>query len=323
MGTQTQRILRVGTRDSPLAMQQTQHVIELLSQEKAFDGVHFEIVALKALGDLNLTDSLSSLGAQSGTYGVFVKELEQGLLRGDIDFAVHSLKDMPSLLPEGLKVIPFGEREDVRDAFISADGVTPFQDLPAGSVVGTSAVRRVAQLKKMRPDLVYQNIRGNVQTRFRKLAEEPYDATILAVAGLNRLSLTDKITHTFCPEAELIPAVGQGVVGVEFHVENDFATLISSVAVDDALNACVFAERELMRLLEGGCQLPLGAYAKPYTNEIGFTLFVQLLQADASLEVSRKLELGTFDQAEIQKAIAGLVEDILVSGGQAIRDSQK
>ncbi len=321
MGTHTQRILKVGTRDSPLAMQQTQQVIELLSQEKAFDGVRFEIVALKALGDLNLTDSLSSLGSQAGQYGVFVKELEQGLLRGDIDCAVHSLKDMPSLLPEGLKVMPFGEREDVRDAFISADGVTPFHDLPAGSVIGTSAVRRVAQLKKMRPDLVYQNIRGNVQTRFRKLAEEPYDATILAVAGLNRLSLSDKITHTFCPEGELIPAVGQGVVGVEFHIENDFASLISSVAVDEALNACVFAERELMRLLEGGCQLPLGAYAKPYTNDIGFTLFVQLLQADATLEVSRRLELATFDQAEIQKAIAGLVEDILASGGQAIRES--
>jgi hydroxymethylbilane synthase len=323
MGTQTQRILRVGTRDSPLAMQQTQQVIELLSQEKAFDGVSFEIVALKALGDLNLTDSLSSLGTQSGQYGVFVKELEQGLLRGDIDCAVHSLKDMPSLLPEGLKVVPFGEREDVRDAFISADGVTSFKDLPAGSVVGTSAVRRVAQLKKMRPDLVYQNIRGNVQTRFRKLAEEPYDATILAVAGLNRLGMSDRITHSFCPEAELIPAVGQGVVGVEFHVKNDFATLISSVAVDDALNACVFAERELMRLLEGGCQLPLGAYAKPYTNDIGFTLFVQLLQADASLEVSRRLECPTFEVKRIQEAMHHLVDDILASGGQAIRADVK
>ena len=320
MGTQTHRILKVGTRDSPLAMQQTRHVIDLLSQEEAFDGVHFEIVALKALGDLNLKDSLSSLGTKTGQYGVFVKELEQGLLRGDIDFAVHSLKDMPSLLPEGLKVIPFGEREDVRDAFISADGVTSFQNLPAGSVIGTSAVRRVAQLKKMRPDLVYQNIRGNVQTRFRKLTEEPYDATILAVAGLKRLGLMDKITQSFCPETELIPAVGQGVLGLEFHVNHIFSSLISRVALDESLEACVFAERELMRRLEGGCQLPLGCYAKPLEGETGLTLFVQLLNADASLEVFRRLKLSTFNQAEIAMQIHALVEDILANGGNLIRE---
>ena len=317
----SQRILKVGTRDSPLAMQQTQHVIHLLLQEKAFADVQFEIVALKALGDLHLKDSLSDLGLQTGNYGVFVKELGQGLLRGEIDFAVHSLKDMPSCLPEGLEVRPFSLREDVRDAFIAADGVTHFQDLPPSSVVGTSAVRRVAQLKKMRPDLVYQNIRGNVQTRFRKLEEEGYDATILAVAGLNRLGLAEKITHVFCPERELIPAVGQGVLGLEFHREHPFAKQLSKVKRNDALDACVFAERELMRLLEGGCQLPLGAYAKPEQNKTGFTFFVQLLNAEASLEVYRQVEFRTFNQTEIQKDIESLVEDMLRSGAQAIRNS--
>ena len=314
-------VLKVGTRDSPLAMQQTQQVIHLLLQEKAFAGVQFEIVALKALGDLHLKDSLVHLGRQSGTYGVFVKELEQALLRGTIDFAVHSLKDMPSCLPEGLMLRPFAFREDVRDAFISADGVTHFQDLPPSSVVGTSAVRRVAQLKKMRPDLVYQNIRGNVQTRFRKLEEEGYDATILAVAGLNRLGLAEKITHTFCPERELVPAVGQGVLGLEFLVAHPFAQSLATIKGDKALEACIFAERELMRLLEGGCQLPLGAYAKPYQNQEGFTFFVQLLNVEASLEVFRQVEFRTFSQTKIQTDIELLVEDLLRSGAQAIRKS--
>lgn len=322
--------LKIGTRDSPLAMAQTHSVLEALKGLPTFEGVDFEVCPLKAVGDLKLESTLSQLSieeaTQAGTsqkqYGVFVKELEHHLLAGSIDFAVHSLKDMPSQLPEGLCVIPFGEREAIEDAFISADGQTSFYDLPQGAIVGSSSLRRVAQLKRLRPDLNYHNIRGNVQTRLKKLESGAYQGTLLAVAGLNRLGLKHLITHRFCPETALVPAVGQGVIGLEFRETHPLANVFKALGeANPDLNICVCFERQVMRELEGGCQLPLGCYAK--IDEQGLHYFVHLLHPDATLEVRRQGVMARNAFEEIPDFISTLVQDVCHNGGTDILQALK
>jgi hydroxymethylbilane synthase len=320
---QTREVLKVGTRDSPLALLQTQHVIHILQKNPLFQGIRFEEVALKSLGDLNLTDPLSQVGRPHAQYGVFVKELEEHLLSGTIDLAVHSLKDMPSQIPEGLQLLPFGEREAVEDAFIAANGHSTFWDLPAGAVVGSSALRRVAQLKRLRGDLQYRNIRGNVQTRFHKLETDEYDATLLAVAGLNRLGLSQRITHRFCPETELIPAVGQGMLGLEFHQNSPFFPYFNGLKEKNLATTAIQAEREILRLLEGGCQLPLGCYAKPLVEATGIEVFLDLLSPDARLRVRRHWRLIQHqdyeDEPSLHAVLGKGVEDVLDAGGRTIK----
>jgi hydroxymethylbilane synthase len=322
--------LKVGTRDSPLAMAQTTSVIEALEKMPAFQGIQFEIVPLKAIGDLKLETTLSQLSRdeahQTGSpikqYGIFVKELEHHLLEASIDLAVHSLKDMPSQLPDGLSVIPFGKREAIEDAFISADGQTSFYDLPQGAIVGSSSVRRVAQLKRLRPDLNYHNIRGNVQTRLQKLESGAYQGTLLAVAGLNRLGLNHCITHRFCPETALVPAVGQGVIGLEFREHHQLATVFKDLRdLNPDLNLCVRFERQVMRELEGGCQLPLGCYAKIQTE--GLHYFLHLLHPEATLEVRRQGVIAHRDFDKMPDVIHSLVHDVLRQGGSDILEALK
>lgn len=243
--------LIVGSRDSALALAQTSSVCDKLKSQ--YQGLQIQLKTYKTKGDLNLENPLSELGDK----GLFVKELEVALLNNEIDFAVHSMKDMPSAQPPGLVLFSFGPREVPYDALVSQGNVA-FRDLPEGAIIGTSSLRRQVLLKRIRPDIQTQVIRGNVQTRLRKLSEGPYDAIVLAAAGLNRLNLEDVITETFSPE-DMIPACCQGILGVETRADFD-PDFWASFTHTPTHIACQ-AERAFLGTLQGGCNTPMGAYA--------------------------------------------------------------
>ncbi len=246
--------IRVGSRDSILAMWQTQFVIEQLQQ--VTDAYEFEIVSLKTKGDKILDVSLAKIGDK----GLFTKELEVGLLQGEIDFAVHSMKDMPTVLPEGLQISSLLKRHNPADVLIS-DKYQSFAELPQGAKVGTSSLRRKAQLLHARPDLDIHDLRGNLQTRMRKMQEENFDGIILAAAGVERLDWHDKITEELSYDI-CLPAVSQGVIGVETRVDDSEIIALVQLVHDVQTASCVTAERALLKSLEGGCQIPIGAYAQ-------------------------------------------------------------
>lgn len=253
------RTLIVGTRKSALAMTQTGQTVERLKALAATAGleVAFELKPIVTRGDRILDVTLSKVGGK----GLFVKEIEQALLDGEIDFAVHSMKDMPFDLPEGLTIGAVPLREDPRDCLISRT-VRSLEELPQGARVGTSSLRREAQLKAVRPDLKIESIRGNIDTRLRKLEEEGLDAILLAAAGLHRMGWKDKIT-SYLPAETCLPAVGQGALAVECR-ENDEEVLALLALLHDPVTArAVAAERRLLGALNGGCQVPIGAYAVP------------------------------------------------------------
>ena len=249
-----QKKIRVGSRDSVLAMWQTQFVIEQLQQET--DAYEYEIISLKTKGDKILDVSLAKIGDK----GLFTKELEVGLLQGEIDFAVHSMKDMPTVLPEGLQISSLLKRHNPADVLIS-DKYQSFAELPQGAKVGTSSLRRKAQLLHARPDLDIHDLRGNLQTRMRKMQEENFDGIILAAAGVERLDWHDKITEELSYDI-CLPAVSQGVIGVETRVDDSEIIALVQLVHDVQTANCVTAERALLKSLEGGCQIPIGAYAQ-------------------------------------------------------------
>ncbi|MFR6291508.1 MAG: hydroxymethylbilane synthase [Peptococcaceae bacterium] len=246
--------IRVGSRDSVLAMWQTQFVIEQLQQ--VTDAYEYEIISLKTKGDKILDVSLAKIGDK----GLFTKELEVGLLQGEIDFAVHSMKDMPTVLPEGLQISSLLKRHNPADVLIS-DKYQSFAELPQGAKVGTSSLRRKAQLLHARPDLDIHDLRGNLQTRMRKMQEENFDGIILAAAGVERLDWHDKITEELSYDI-CLPAVSQGVIGVETRVDDSEIIALVQLVHDVQTANCVTAERALLKSLEGGCQIPIGAYAQ-------------------------------------------------------------
>ncbi|MCA1554853.1 MAG: hydroxymethylbilane synthase, partial [Chloroflexi bacterium] len=215
--------LRVGTRGSPLALIQTQLVVDAL--QRVSPAVQFELVTIKTEGDRNRHDSLTTIGGR----GVFVREIEERLLAGEIDLAVHSLKDLPSKQPDALALAAMPPRADPRDVMV-ARGALALEQLPRGARVGSSSQRRAAQLLALRPDLNVMDIRGNVDTRLRKLDEGQYDAIVLAAAGLMRMDLAQRITHYFSPD-EMLPAVGQGVMVAECRAD-DLPTLELLATVD-------------------------------------------------------------------------------------------
>jgi hydroxymethylbilane synthase len=246
--------IRVGTRGSLLAVRQTGMVIDDLSRLNP--GYSFEVIKIKTQGDIIQDVPLSQVGGK----GLFVKEIEKTLLDGEIDLAVHSMKDMPADLPHGLVIGAVPERVDPRDALISGLG-TGLGDLPAGTVVGTSSLRRVAQLKAYRPDLEMVSLRGNVDTRLRKLEEGQVGAIIMATAGLTRLGLRERITGFISPEV-CLPAVGQGALAIEMRDnDHDICRLVESIHHRPTCLA-VAAERAFLARLEGGCQVPIAGYAR-------------------------------------------------------------
>lgn len=252
-----QRIIVVGTRQSALALTQTGQVIDELKRisEKHGLGYKFEIRKIVTKGDRILDVTLSKVGGK----GLFVKEIEQALLDGVIDMAVHSMKDMPSVLPEGLMNGAIPKRVDPRDCLIMKEG-TSFADLPEGAKVGTSSLRRSSQLKNARADLSVEWIRGNIDSRIKKLETEGYDAVVLAAAGLNRMGWQDRIS-AYIPVDVSVPAVGQGALGIECREQDAGVRELLALYNDEETSLAVRAERSFLKALNGGCQIPIGAYA--------------------------------------------------------------
>ncbi|HEB96579.1 MAG TPA: hydroxymethylbilane synthase [Sedimenticola thiotaurini] len=245
--------LRIATRKSPLAMWQAEHVAARLRQ--AHPGLEVELVGMSTQGDRILDTPLAKIGGK----GLFVKELEQGMLDGRADIAVHSMKDVPVELPEGLHLAVILEREDPRDAFVS-NSYDSLDELPQGAVVGTSSLRRQCQLGELRPDLKIAPLRGNVNTRLRKLDEGEFDAEILAAAGLRRLGFERRIRAFLEPDRSL-PAIGQGAIGIECRADDGRVNELIACLHDPETAVCVSAERAMNNRLMGGCQVPIAGYA--------------------------------------------------------------
>ncbi len=245
--------LILGTRGSKLALCQSEW-FQTKIQEVAPE-VRVTLRKIHTSGDKIVDVPLAKIGGK----GLFVKEIEDALLTGEIDFAVHSMKDVPAQLPDGLAILCIPPREDARDAFISREGCS-FQDLPVGATIGTASLRRQAQLLHARPDLKITMLRGNLDTRLRKLKEGQFDAIILAAAGLHRLAWSQTITEYLSPILSL-PAIGQGALGIEGRANDEFVRSIVSRLSDQATHTTVAAERAFLNRLEGGCQVPIAAYA--------------------------------------------------------------
>lgn len=247
--------IRIGTRGSPLALWQAEEVRKNMAKSSRIDIKHFEIVTIESSGDKIQDKALLEFGGK----GLFTKEIEDALLAKNIDVAVHSMKDMPTVLPEGLEIAAILPREDVRDAFISLD-YENIADMPAGAIIGTSSLRRKAQILALRPDLEVVEYRGNVQTRLRKLEEGVADATLLACAGLKRLGNEERITSTIST-SEMLPAVAQGAIGVECR-SDDHEMLDLLNAIDDwETSTQLEAERAFLATLDGSCHTPIAALA--------------------------------------------------------------
>ncbi len=259
------RTLRIGTRGSPLALAQAHEVRSRLMSAHGLPETMFEIVVIRTSGDRIQDRPL----AEAGGKGLFTKEIEEALIRGDIDLAVHSMKDMPTALPDGLGIVAILPREDVRDAFVSLTWPS-LSALPTGARVGTSSLRRAAQVRRLRPDLVVVPFRGNVQTRLGKLADGVADATLLACAGLIRLGQTHRITRAMDP-AEMLPAVAQGAIGVEIRLTDPETAEIVGALDDAASAATVAAERSFLARLEGSCRTPIAALATLAGDQIVLT----------------------------------------------------
>ncbi|WP_020615892.1 hydroxymethylbilane synthase [Paenibacillus daejeonensis] len=251
------RKIIVGTRQSSLALTQTGHVIDALQELSDAHGLGytFELHKIVTKGDQIVDVTLSKVGGK----GLFVKEIEQALIDGVIDMAVHSMKDMPYELPEGLMNGATPKRVDPRDCLITRDGQL-LEDLPAGAVIGTSSLRRSCQLLHARPDLEVKWIRGNIDSRIRKLQTEGFDAIVLATAGLQRMGWTDRIT-SILPADVCIPAVGQGALGIECRASDTEVRELLALYNDPETDRAVQAERSFLGALNGGCQVPIGAHA--------------------------------------------------------------
>ena len=295
----------LATRKSLLALTQSKWVKSEI--ERRWPGVEIELLKVVTRGDKILDVPLAKVGGK----GLFVKEIEDSLLRNDADLAVHSLKDCPTELPNGLEVSIFPVREDPRDALISRDG-KKLRELAHGAKVGTSSLRRLSQLRKIRPDLVIESLRGNLDTRLRKLDEGMYDAIILASAGLNRLGLSHRITEHLDPET-MLPAIGQGSLGIEFRSSDSRMREILSAIHDEKTAICVRAERAFLLRLEGGCQVPIGAHAVLSENEI---IMEGLVADEEGHEVIRKKRTGPSNSPEALGI--ELADEILDAGGRAI-----
>lgn len=305
----SQRTFIVGTRGSALALTQTGFVVEAL--RRAHPGVRFETRTIHTEGDRSVA-SLSDIGGR----GVFVIEIERALLDREIDIAVHSLKDLPADETSGLAISAVYEREDPRDVLVSRNGLA-LDRLPAGAVVGTGSPRRAAQVMAARPDLAIADIRGNVDTRLRKVTDGAYDATVLAAAGLRRLGWLDRATQVFETE-QMLPAVGQGALAVQTRADDADAVTAVSALDHPATRAAVTAERAFERRLGGGCHAAIAAYGVIVAGE---RLYLRGLVGDAT---------GAILRAEIEGESAGaealgitLAERLIEQGAGAMLEAAR
>lgn len=297
--------LRIGTRGSQLAMWQAHWIKENLVM--THPDLDVEIVRIKTTGDKILDVPLAKVGGK----GLFVKEIETALLEGLIDLAVHSMKDVPTEFPDGLGIVATSRREDPRDALLSRDNVS-LDDLPQGATVGTSSLRRQAQFLHLRNDLRIESLRGNINTRLRKLKEGQYDAIILAYAGVKRLGWKNEVTQVLEPDI-ILPAIGQGALGIEARLDDSDTLDRISFLNDSTTSVCVSAERAFLKRLEGGCQVPIAAYATLSDDRVSLKGLVarvdgtRIVLREADGHVSEARSLGT-----------GLAEEILKQGGREI-----
>lgn len=284
------KTLKIATRQSPLALWQAEHIRARL--QELHPDLTVELVKFVTQGDKILDTPLAKIGGK----GLFVKELEAALLDGRADLAVHSMKDVPMALPEGLTLAVICEREDPLDAFVS-NHFEKFADLPQGARVGTSSLRRKSQILKQRPDLQIIDLRGNVGTRLGKLDDGQYDAIILASAGLKRLGLENRIRHTIEPNVSL-PAVGQGALGLECRADDQDVLALIQPLLHIETDVCVRAERAFNAYLEGGCQVPIAGYATLQDGKIHIEGRVgspdgqTLLRAEMTDEAHNAQQLG-------------------------------
>lgn len=301
-------ILKIATRQSPLALWQANYVKDRLIQ--LYPALSVELVPMVTKGDAILDTPLAKIGGK----GLFVKELETALLNGEADIAVHSMKDVPMQFPQGLGLSVICPREDPRDAFVSNKYRT-LNELPQGAVVGTSSLRRQCQLKQLRPDLDIRSLRGNVGTRLSKLDQGDYDAVILASAGLIRLGLSERIASFIEPEISL-PAAGQGAVGIECRVDDQDVHQLLAPLADATTTACVLAERAMNNRLQGGCQVPIGGYAVLRNNEIHLRALVGALDGSAIIRAEGKSAVKNGEELGVQ-----IAEQLLRQGADKILQS--
>jgi hydroxymethylbilane synthase len=307
----SQPTLRIGSRGSQLALWQANHISALLRAR----GHEVEIEIIHTTGDKITDVPLAMVGAKGGSgKGIFTKEIEEALAAGRVDLAVHSLKDLPTELSPEFEIAAITEREDPRDAFCAVK-FSKFQELPHGACVGTSSLRRQAQLKAIRPDLHVQPLRGNVDTRLRKLEQGEYDAIILASAGLNRLGKTEFLKQII-PAEIMCPAAGQGALGIEIR-KGDAATRAQIEFLNDpAARATTTCERALLNRLGGGCQVPIGAFAE-VRHEF---LHLEAIVADPDgTRLLRESRDGDLDEAEKLGNEVG--ETLLSCGGDKILEA--
>lgn len=303
----TREIIRIGTRGSLLALQQSGMMKTAV--EKLWPEIAVELLIIKTTGDKITDVPLAKVGGK----GLFVKEIEDALLDGSIDFAVHSMKDVPAILPEGLMIGAVPEREDPRDALIIRSGQS-VSDIPNGAVIGTSSLRRAAQMLRLRPDFQIRTLRGNLDTRIRKLKDGQYDAIILAAAGLRRMGWQDTITVHMDP-VEFIPAIGQGALGIEVRSDDSRMHRILGPVNHPATVIAVQAERSLLKELEGGCQVPIGGHARIVDNTVELSGLVASLDGRRVFRTVRSAPAA--NSVELGKRVA---EELLAAGAKSILD---
>ena len=300
--------LRIATRKSQLALWQAEYVRDTLLLHHP--DLNVELVKMSTQGDKILDTPLAKVGGK----GLFVKELEKSLLEGETDIAVHSMKDVPVELPEGLHLSTICPREDPRDAFVS-NNYSTFESLPKGARLGTSSLRRQCQLAALRPDLNIIDLRGNVNTRLKKLDEGEYDAIILAAAGLKRLQFEDRITEFLSPDISL-PAIGQGAVGIECRQDDDWVNELLAPLNDPDTATRVAAERAMNHRLQGGCQVPIAGYAE---LEHGVLLMRGLVgRTDGSEIIRGEIAGPPEDAAQLGRVLA---DDLLERGAGSILEA--
>ena len=299
--------LRIGTRGSTLALWQANHFRQAL---EISCGITAEIVVIKTSGDQFATAPPDQIGVK----GIFTKELEDALLEGRADLAVHSMKDVPTELSDVCRVAVVFKREDPRDALVSQRGET-LEKLPRGARIGTSSLRRASQLRLHRPDFHIAELRGNVDTRLRKVAAGEYDAIVLAKAGIDRLGLSSRITEVLSPDV-VVPAVGQGALGVEFLEQREDEFKFLDKLVDKDTMRAVKAERALLAELQGGCRLPLGAWAR-FEGE-AMILDACVLSADGAESIRRRGEKKCVSVLEAESLGRAMADELLAAGADRL-----
>ncbi len=281
--------LRIGTRGSALALAQAHELQARLAAAHSLDAAHFPIEIVKTTGDLILDRPL----AEAGGKGLFTKELDAALAHGAIDIAVHSAKDLPTILPAEIEILGYLPREDVRDAWISAKAAHP-RTLAAGAIVGTASLRRGAMVKRLRPDLNVTLLRGNVETRLDKVLRGNVDATLLALAGLKRLGLADRATAILDSD-DFVPAVGQGAIGITARRGDARAAALLAPILNSETGVALRSERALLRILDGSCRTPIGGFARLEGAEL--VLHAIILRPDGSQFFETRLR-GPQSEAE-------------------------